>query len=174
MSDPGWIGGWRELKHMHQRKSSTYGDDAEPLANFTKLATLTGAVPERYALERLVEKSVRALHMIDAGDADGVAEYPDIASLALCAEALRRRRFDETGTANGGAAVVAPPEITALYSADLSQSQSLSASASACSCRGQGPCACDPIDEADDPRLTVDEPPVDTKTRLLRLGHRKR
>lgn len=90
--DPDWHDAHRELGDLHVEKSSTYGNGADPLANFTTLAAVAEQAPERYVLERIVEKCVRALNMIDAGDAVVVQEYPDIASLGLCAEALRRRR----------------------------------------------------------------------------------
>lgn len=90
--DPLWIEAHDELRALHLRKSATYGTTADPLANFADIAAVANQQPERYVLERIVEKCSRALHMIDAGKADEVKEYPDVASLALCAEALRRRR----------------------------------------------------------------------------------
>lgn len=93
--DHHWHDAHAELKALHIEKSSTYGNKADPLANFTQIAATANQEPERYVLERIVEKCVRALHQIDAGDAEAVKEYPDIASLGLCAEALRRRRNAE-------------------------------------------------------------------------------
>ncbi len=55
---------------------------------------MTGEAAERYVLERIVEKATRALNMLAAGSGPRVREYPDMASLALCAEALRRRGED--------------------------------------------------------------------------------
>jgi len=89
--DPGWLRAHSDLLALHVEKSSTYGTDDNHLANFTKLGEAAGQPPERYAVERLIEKAIRALHMIDAGRRLEVAEYADCASLALCAEALRRR-----------------------------------------------------------------------------------
>jgi len=89
--DPGWLAAHDELYTLHTKKSATYGTDADRLANFTKLGEAAGQPPERYAVERLIEKAIRALHMIDADIGSDVLEYKDIASLALCAEALRRR-----------------------------------------------------------------------------------
>jgi hypothetical protein len=89
--DPGWISAHADLLALHVEKSSTYGTDDDRFANFTKLGEAAGQSPERYAVERLIEKAIRALHMIDAGRSGEVQEYPDIASLALCAEALRAR-----------------------------------------------------------------------------------
>ena len=90
--DPNWHDAHDELKALHVRKSATYGTDSDPLANFTEVAKIAGHDPERYVLLRIVEKCARALHMLDIDEAEAVKEYPDIASLALCGEALRRRR----------------------------------------------------------------------------------
>lgn len=93
MSDPGWVDAHTELLPLHERKSGTYGTAAEPFLNFVEIGLAQGRVPERYVWERILEKAIRALNMIDAGLADDVKEAPDAASLALCAEALRRRRL---------------------------------------------------------------------------------
>ena len=90
-ADPRWYEAWSALLDLHVEKSATYGEDEDRLANFTKLGAAAGQPPERYAVERLIEKAIRALHMIDADKSQEVAEYPDLASLALCAEALRIR-----------------------------------------------------------------------------------
>ncbi len=90
--DPRWRKAHAELLDLHIEKSSTYGTSSDPLANFTESAALLGKPPEYAVLVRILDKTARAVHMIDAGRSDAVEEYPDIASLALCAEALRRRR----------------------------------------------------------------------------------
>lgn len=89
--DSGWLDAHGELRELHFRKSATYGNDQDPLGNFTAIAEATGRPAERYVWERIMEKTVRALNMIDRGLAAQVKEAPDVASLALCAEALRRR-----------------------------------------------------------------------------------
>lgn len=89
--DPGWLDAHRALVELHLRKSSTYGDDTDPFANFTAVAAKTGRAPEYYVAERMVEKLTRALNQMDAGDAAAVKEWPDLAGLALCGESLRRR-----------------------------------------------------------------------------------
>lgn len=89
--DPDWLAAHADLRMLHADKSASYGTADDRLANFTSLAEQTGDAPERYVLERIIEKAGRALNIIAAGDPYLVAEYPDIASLALCAEALRRR-----------------------------------------------------------------------------------
>jgi hypothetical protein len=81
-----------ELRSLHIEKSSTYGTDEDRLANFTESGLVLGKPPEYAVLVRCLDKLSRAVHMIEAGRADEVKEYPDLASLALCAEALRRRR----------------------------------------------------------------------------------
>lgn len=73
-------------------KSSTYGTEGDALANFSESGVVLGKPAEYAVLVRCLDKIARAVHMIDAGRADEVKEYPDLASLALCAEALRRRR----------------------------------------------------------------------------------
>lgn len=90
--DPDWVDAWQSLVALHHEKSSTYGKQADRLWNFTSLGQAAGQPPEYFAIARVVEKCVRALNMMDAGLADQVKEYPDIASLGLVAEALRRRR----------------------------------------------------------------------------------
>jgi hypothetical protein len=92
-ADPYWLAAHHELRALHVDKSSTYGVRGDRFANFTAVAEATGAVPERYALERIVEKATRALNMIDVGREDDVVEYPDLAALSLCCEAIQRRRL---------------------------------------------------------------------------------
>lgn len=89
--DPGWVEVHGELLALHLEKSSTYGVDAEKFANYIAVAETTGEPPELYIAERCIEKLTRAVNQIRAGDAKGVKEWPDLSSLAICAEALRRR-----------------------------------------------------------------------------------
>lgn len=92
MADQHWLDAWQALRDLHEDKSSTYGTGADALANFIAVSDATGDEPERYALLRIIEKASRALHQLDAGNGREVAEYPDMAGLALCAEGLRKRR----------------------------------------------------------------------------------
>lgn len=92
-ADRQWLAAHGELIKLHVDKSSTYGAGTDRFANFHAVADTTGKPPEHYVLQRIIEKATRALNMIDGGIADDVREYPDIASLGLCAEALRRRRL---------------------------------------------------------------------------------
>lgn len=89
--DPHWLDAHAALRDLHVDKSSTYGTGGDKFRNFTAVGEVTGVPPERYALLRIIEKATRALNMIDAGRAGDVQEYPDIAGLGLCCEALRRR-----------------------------------------------------------------------------------
>lgn len=93
MSDAGWLRVHEELAPLHERKSATYGNDDEAFFNFVEIGRAQERVPERYVWERILEKSIRSLNMIDAGLADSVKEGPDVASLGIVAEALRRRRL---------------------------------------------------------------------------------
>lgn len=90
-ADPFWLAAHGRLLELHVEKSSTYGVDDDRFSNFTAVAAATGEPPERYALERIVEKATRALNMIGAGREGEVVEYPDLAALALCCEALQTR-----------------------------------------------------------------------------------
>ena len=103
VADPDWVEAWEgllptivqvyeELYQLHVEKSGTYGDDEDRLANFTRLADRLEMDWEAIPVIRMGEKQIRVENMIADGLADDVKEYKDIASLALCAEALRRRR----------------------------------------------------------------------------------
>ena len=87
-----WKEAHAELLNLHLEKSSTYGTKHDQLANFTQAAEILGKPDEYPVLVRMLDKISRAAHMIEQGKADQVKEWPDLASLALCAEALRRRR----------------------------------------------------------------------------------
>jgi hypothetical protein len=91
--DPGWIQSYRELLPLHLKKSATYGTDEDKLANFTEVGEITHYPEEYYVALRIIEKLRRAVNMIERGDENDVKEWPDCASLALCGEALRRRRI---------------------------------------------------------------------------------
>lgn len=90
--DRHWHVAHAELRDLHIEKSSTYGSKLDPLANFTQAAEILGKPDEYPVLGRMLDKLIRAANMIEQGRADDVKEWPDLASLALCAEALRRRR----------------------------------------------------------------------------------
>lgn len=89
--DSDWLDAHAELRALHVRKSATYGTDTDRFENFSAVAEANGQPPEYYVAERMLEKLTRAFNMIRAGDSRAVKEWLDLASLALCAEALRRR-----------------------------------------------------------------------------------
>lgn len=90
-ADPAWLDAHREIRALHVRKSATYGTDSDRFRNFTAVSEVTGKPPEYYVALRMLEKLVRVVNMIDAGDAAAVKEWSDLASLGLVGEALRRR-----------------------------------------------------------------------------------
>ncbi len=91
--DPGWIKAHRELLPLHILKSSSYGSDEDRLYNFTAVSEVTDLPSEYYVALRIIEKLTRTVLMIENGDSMDVEEWMDCASLALCGEALRRRRI---------------------------------------------------------------------------------
>lgn len=92
MTDPYWLEAWGELVRTHVQKSGGYGTDADGLANFTGVAAITGDPAWLYPCRRILEKLTRVESLAKQGRVDELAEeFTDIASLALCAEALRRR-----------------------------------------------------------------------------------
>lgn len=90
--DPDYLNALADLRSLHVLKSSGYGTPIDPLANFTAIAKLTGEPAYRYPRRRAIEKLAR----MEALEAQGRTteleeEHLDVASLLLCAEALRRR-----------------------------------------------------------------------------------
>lgn len=94
--DPGWYAEWVKLLALHREKSSGYGTDADPLANFTAIAALSGDPAWLYPLRRSIEKLARCESLYRQGRTGDLAEeFRDIASLSLCALALLRRATPE-------------------------------------------------------------------------------
>lgn len=90
--DEFYLGLLDELAELHVEKSSTYGSSDDALANFAAVAEFADAEEWWYPLERVVEKLARVKSLREQGRIDEIGqELPDIASLTLCAEALRRR-----------------------------------------------------------------------------------
>ncbi len=77
---------------MHTRKADKYGTDDDALANYVIASAVIGEADEFTPALRILEKIVRALNELKSGGADDCEEWPDIAALAIGAEALRRRR----------------------------------------------------------------------------------
>lgn len=91
--DPDWLAVWESLLSLHIEKSSGYGTGDDPLANFGLVSELTGLPAFVYPLLRSQEKIARCWSLYVKGDIDALSEeFKDIASLMLCAEALRRRQ----------------------------------------------------------------------------------
>ena len=92
---PYWLEVHAELLGVHEEKSSTYGDPTDRFANFTAVAEY-GMDSRRwvYPCQRALEKLVRAFNIACEGYSDEgervSEELTDIASLIICAEALRR------------------------------------------------------------------------------------
>ena len=92
MSDPLWLQTHAELVDLHRDKSAGYGTGTDPLANFTAIAALTGEPAWVYPRRRAIEKLARMESLEKQGRTDELEEeHKDVASLMICAEALRRR-----------------------------------------------------------------------------------
>lgn len=93
VSDLGWLEVHDELAVLHAVKADGYGTDQDALANYVLTSEAVGEPDEFTPALRIHEKLIRALNLIRAGRADEVQEWPDIAALAIGAEALKRRRL---------------------------------------------------------------------------------
>lgn len=81
----------KELEELHSLKSGGYGTGEDPYNNFSAVAVLTGQPRYLYATLRAIEKLTRVLSLHEQGRVEELSEeFTDIASLAICAEALRR------------------------------------------------------------------------------------
>lgn len=88
----GWLRVHAELPHLHRTKVGEYGRPDEPFLNLDIVGAATGRPRAYYMVERIIEKAVRVLHLIDAeayGDKIG-EELRDMAHAAIAAEAARR------------------------------------------------------------------------------------
>jgi hypothetical protein len=91
--DPEYLKLLDELRALHVTKSAGYGTGEDPLANFTAVAAHSGQPAFVYPVLRAVEKLSRWASLYDQGRLDELEEeHLDVASLLLCAEALRRSR----------------------------------------------------------------------------------
>ena len=90
--DSGWLAVWEELRDLHEAKAADYGTDTDALDNYVRASEAIGEPDEFTCWLRILEKAHRALNLIRAGRAQDNHEGPDVAALALGAEALRRRR----------------------------------------------------------------------------------
>jgi hypothetical protein len=121
VSDPFWLEAHAELVEVHREKSGGYGTGEDPLANFTGVAAITGEPAWLYPCRRAVEKLTRIESLAAQGRVGELGEeFTDVASLMLCAEALRRRG------ASGGVVVdasAADPEMAAAWIAKFYKKQ---------------------------------------------------
>lgn len=93
---PGYLALLTELESLHLTKSGGYGNPADPFANFTAVAHVTGQPAYVYPIHRAVEKLTRCVSLLAQGrDGELGEEFLDVAGLMLCAEALRRDRADD-------------------------------------------------------------------------------
>lgn len=87
-----------ELLDLHYDKSGGYGTLDDPLANFTSVAASSREPAYRYPRRRVIEKLARLESLDEQGRIDELEqEHLDVASLMLCAEALRRRALRSAG-----------------------------------------------------------------------------
>jgi hypothetical protein len=91
--DPEYLELLDELRTLHVTKSAGYGTGKDPLANFMAVAAHSGQPAFVYPVLRAVEKLSRWASLYAQGRLDELEEeHLDVASLLLCAEALRRSR----------------------------------------------------------------------------------
>jgi len=91
--DPGFAQVHSELLDLHISKAKDYGTDEDPFANYVLTSEAVGEPDEYTCWLRIHEKTIRALNLIRAGRGDENLEGPDVAAMAIGAEALRRRRL---------------------------------------------------------------------------------
>ncbi len=90
--DPDWLEVYTGLLRLHCEKSAGYGTGDDRLANFTAVAGISGDPGFLYPMRRSVEKLARCESLYRQGKFSDLAEeFTDIASLMICAEAMRRR-----------------------------------------------------------------------------------
>jgi hypothetical protein len=88
---PGYMKLLLERRALHVEKSSGYGTDSDPFANFTTVSQASGEPRYLYPILRSIEKLTRCLSLHTQGRADELGEeFTDVASLMDCAEAMRR------------------------------------------------------------------------------------
>jgi hypothetical protein len=76
---------------LHLEKSSGYGTEADPFANFTEVARIKGQPRYVYPVDRAQEKLIRIYSLIAQGREDLLEqEFSDISSLLDCATAMLR------------------------------------------------------------------------------------
>jgi hypothetical protein len=80
-----------EIGALHRLKSGGYGTGADPFANFTAVANMTGQPRYLYPVHRSIEKLTRVLSLHEQDRKTELEEeFLDVASLLLCAAAMLR------------------------------------------------------------------------------------
>lgn len=88
---PGYLALLDEIRELHILKSAGYGTATDPFANFVAVAEAADQPAYVYPLHRAIEKLARCTSLLAQGrDPELGEEFLDVASLLLCAEALRR------------------------------------------------------------------------------------
>lgn len=87
---PGYLALLDELRSLHKVKSGGYGTGSDPFANYTAVAHAKGQPRFVYPIDRALEKITRCYSLIEQGRYDELGEeFRDIASMFVCAEAMR-------------------------------------------------------------------------------------
>lgn len=88
---PGYTAILDELAALHREKSGGYGRPDDAFANFTAVGLISRQPRFAYPVCRMVEKLSRCLSLLEQGRCGELGEeFLDVASLAVCAEAMRR------------------------------------------------------------------------------------
>ena len=101
---PGYLRLLKERVELHILKSSGYGTEADPFANFTGVAEIKGQPRYEYAIDRVTEKLIRVHSLMRQGREDELEqEFTDMASLLDCATTMLRedRRGADERTEEG-------------------------------------------------------------------------
>lgn len=89
--DPGWLKANDEIRALHLTKSGGYGTGSDPFANFSSVSAVSGTPRYLYPILRSLEKLSRCMSLHSQGRVEELdEEFLDIASLMLCATAMRR------------------------------------------------------------------------------------
>ncbi len=83
------------IMDLHVEKSGGYGTDADPYANFTAVAQISGKPRYEYPILRTIEKLTRCISLLGKDAHENLAEeFSDCASLMVCALVMLREDLD--------------------------------------------------------------------------------